>query len=172
MVHPSPSGVPHRSARFRRSVLLGVGAVLVGLALAGCEAPPPTITWYGNGTAVNAGPALYCELTAEAAPACTETDGPTARLALEPGDPLQVNIPGEIAEQPWVLVWNYSDSASTGVSERSPVSTDGHTLSYVIRPGDDQQLQQVDLQVLTIVAGETLAEYAPLSVWRLQVDPA
>ncbi len=170
MTTPTPTG-----ARRRRGFLAG-GLLLAGLALAGCEKPEPSITWYGNGSSTNVGPTVYCELTAEAAPDCSQTDGPTARLALNQGDFVQVNIPSEVAEQPWVLVWNYTDSATTNTSERSPVNTDGHTLSYVIRPPADKQLAQVDLQVLTLVAGQNDAgqdvpEYAPLSLWRLQVDP-
>ncbi|WP_157970723.1 DUF2771 family protein [Nakamurella deserti] len=164
---------PAPSRSRRRRGLLAAGTLLAGLALTGCDKPTPTITWYGNGSSTNAGPTVYCELTAEAAPTCTETDGPAARLSLEPGDFVQVNIPSEVAEQPWVLVWNYTDSAETQTSERSPVNTDGHTLSYVIRPADGKQIAQVDLQVLTLVAGDNAEpEYAPLSLWRLQADPA
>lgn len=171
MTHPTTTeGAPRRSAR--RRGLLAAGTLLAGLALAGCDAPTPTITWYGNGESTNEGPVVYCQLTADASPDCSETDGPTAHLALSPGDFVQVNIPSQVAEQPWVLVWNYTDSESTQTSERSPVNTDGHTLSYVIRPEQGKQLDQVDLQVLTVVAGTSTAEYAPLSVWRLQVDPA
>ncbi|MEO5834226.1 MAG: DUF2771 family protein [Nakamurella sp.] len=168
MTHPTPSEAPGRRVRPRG--LLAVGALLAGLALTACTAPTPTITWYGNGNSTHAGPVVYCELTAEAAPNCRETEGPTARLTLTPGDFVQVNIPGEVAAQPWVLVWNYTDSDATQTSERSPVNTDGRTLSYVIRPAEGKLLAQVDLQVLTIVAGASAPEYAPLSVWRLQVD--
>lgn len=162
---PSTPGSTGRTTR--RKGLLAVGTLLVGVALSGCEAPTPTITWYGNGQSTNVGPSLYCEITADA-PTCSVTDGPIARLSLSPGDPVQVNIPSEIAAKPWVLVWSYADGES---SERSPVSVDGHTLSYVIRPEAGRQLATVELQVPIIVTLQNAPEYPPLQVWSLQVDP-
>ena len=150
---------------------VGVAACAVAcLGLSGCDAPQPTITWYGNETAVNVGPKLYCTLTAQPAPNCTETDGPEARLSLNRDDPVQVNIPAQVAEQPWVLVYSYVDDPD---SYRSPVMTDGHTLSYIVRPLAGEQLKQIDLQVLTLTAAADGApQYSPIQVWVLVVDPA
>ena len=167
MTTPTPTG-----ARRRRRGLLAGGMLLAGLALTGCDKPTPSITWYGNGSSTNVGPSLYCELTADAAPDCSEVDGPVARLSLNQGDFVQINIPAEIAEQPWVVVWNYSDSAETGTSERSAVNTDGHTLSYVVRAPADKRIATVDLQVLTLTAGQDAAEFPPLQAWSLEADQA
>lgn len=163
-----PTEAPRDRPRRRRATL-AVGVLLAGLALSGCDAPVPTITWYGNRTSTNVGPTVFCELTAEAAPDCRVTDGPKARLSLHPDDKVQVNIPAEVAEEPWVLVSSYVDDDT---SVRSPVNTTKDTLSYVITPEPGKQLKQVDLQVLTIVVDENgQPAYAPIKVWVLEVDP-
>ncbi len=58
-------------------------------------------------------------------------------------------------------------------SVRTPVNADGQTLSYVVTPDPGRQLQQVDLQVLTIVVDEQgRPQYTPLRLWVLRVTPA
>lgn len=159
------------STRTTRNRAVTVFVLLMAcLGLTACEAPEPTITWFGNDTAVNVGPKLYCTLTANPAPDCSQTDGPEARLSLNRGDPVQVNIPAEVAEQPWLLVYSYVDDPD---SYRSPVMTDGNTLSYVVRPLAGEQLKQIDLQVLILTAATDGApQYTPIQAWVLVVDPA
>jgi hypothetical protein len=158
--------VRHRA----KTAATGLITVLASLGLAGCQAPVPTITWYGNETAVSAGPRLYCTLTAQPQPDCRETAGPIAVLDLHADDLLQVNIPPEVAKMPWLLVYSYVDDTS---SYRTPVMTDGTTLSYVVHPVAGRQLQQVDLQVLTLSASpQGQPQYTPLQAWVLQVRPA
>ncbi len=163
--------IKHATAQQRvKSAGIGLIAVLAMVGLTGCQAPAPTITWYGNETAVSAGPRLYCTLTPQPQPDCRETEGPIATLELHADDLLQVNIPPEVADQPWLLVYSYVDDSS---SYRTPVMSDRKTLSYVVHPVAGRQLQQVDLQVLTLIASaDGKPQYSPLQAWVLQVKPA
>lgn len=163
---------PERAASRRRPAGRFTALTLASCALllAGCEAAAPSVTWYGNRTAVHEGPALYCELTEQLELACSELDGPSARLALREGDPVQINIPADIASSPWWLVISYVGEEE---SFRTPLFTDGGTLSYVVRPEPGRQLKQVDLQVPTVVAGaDGQPVWTPYQVWVLEVDPA
>lgn len=160
---------PRITARGRRRAALVVAVLAACFALAGCQAPPPTVTWFGNGTSVDSGPALYCTLTTQPAPNCTETDGPVARLTLRLGDTVQVNIPAEVAEAPWVLVYSY---VGDDTSYRSPENKDGKTLSYKIEPIAGEQLKQVDLQVLMpTLSADNKIQFTPYQAWVLMVDP-
>lgn len=155
--------------RARRAITL-VGALLAGTALSGCTKPQPTVTWYGNRTAVNVGPALYCDLTDQLTLICPETEGPIARLPLHPEDAVQVNIPPEIAERPWLLVISTTDGSP---SYRTPIMQDGQTLSYLVRPLDGHPIGQIDLQVLTVTAAAdgVTPQFTPYQAWVLVVDP-
>jgi Protein of unknown function (DUF2771) len=148
--------------------IAALGILAAGL-LTACDAPQPEVTWYGNRTSVNSGPALYCTITDQLALRCPTLEGPGARLKLYPDDRVQVNVPHEIAAKPWWLVVSYADGS---LSYRTPLFTDGKTLSYVIEP-NGHPLKQIDLQVPTIIADSAGApQYAPYQVWVLMVDPA
>ncbi len=141
----------------------------LGLGLAGCTAPLPSITWYANSTAVEAGPTLYCELAiTDRGANCPELDGPTATLALKPGDPVQINIPGELADAPWTLVIAYGDE-----SERTAISNTEKTYSYTVTPPEGKSITQIDLQILTPVATQSGSgvDYVPAQLWVLKVIP-
>lgn len=139
----------------------------IGLGLTACSPSLPSITWYGNGTAVEAGPRLYCELaiTPDGA-VCPELDGPTATLALKPGDPVQINIPGELAKAPWTLVIAYGDE-----SERTAISSSAGTYSYTVTPPEGKSISQIDMQILTPVTSDsgTGVDFTPAQLWVLQV---
>ena len=150
--------------------MTAVAVLATGLALAACEAPTPSITWYGNANSVHVGPRLYCTLTSTPQPTCSQLDGPEATLALHTDDPVQVNIPPEVASEPWVLVYSYADDTT---SYRTSVITDGKTLSYLVRPLAGKQLKQIDLQILQVTAGASgTPEWSPYQAWVLVVTPA
>ncbi len=95
------------------------------------------------------------------------TDGPIAQLSLHAEDAVPVNIPAEVAEQPWLLVISYADGSS---STRTPLIDDGgKTLSWTVyRAG--HPLQHIELQVLTLTsdaAGQV--QFTPLQVWALAI---
>ena len=167
---PEKAAILPSSSTARRRAVAVIAVLLACFGLSACDVPPPSITWYGNETAVDVGPQLYCTLTDEDQPSCSETDGPTARLKLYADDPVQVNLPADIAERPWLLVYRYADDVA---SYRTPVFNDPNLLSYTIRPLAGKQLEQVDLQVLIITADPSRTpQYTPLQAWVLAVDPA
>lgn len=160
-------------SRTRTSVRRAVSMVaLLGacLGLSACDKPEPTITWFGNGASANVEPALYCELADGGALDCSQTNGPQATLKLHPTDSVQVNIPSEVAEQPWLLVLTYADDTTL---YRTPLFEDGETLSYVVHPTPGKQLTQVELWVPTVVPDANgLAQYSPRQAWALVVEAA
>ena len=150
-----------------RRLRMLTGVLVLGGLLTACEPAPPEITWFGNRTAVAEGPALYCELADDLTPNCSVTDGPTAQLSLYPGDGVQVNIPAEVADRPWLIVVSYADGSS---STRTPViNDDGQTLSWTVQPGG-HPLQHLELQVLTVVAdADGQPQFTPYQVWALEI---
>lgn len=154
-------------SRIGQRLRMLAGVVVVAAVLTACEAAPPDVTWYGNRTSVAAGPALFCELSQDLTPTCSVTDGPIAQLSLHAEDAVQVNIPAEVAEQPWLLVISYADGSS---STRTPLIDDGgKTLSWTVYPAG-HPLQHIELQVLTLTsdaAGQV--QFTPLQVWALAI---
>ncbi len=153
-----------------KTAIRWLGAVLCAALLSGCTPSPPEVTWFGNRTAATEGPRLYCTITASLELDCPVSDGPTARLSLFTDDAVQVNIPGEVADRPWLLVISYADGAD---SVRTPIVNDeGETLSYTVSP-NGHPLKQIDLQVLTVTADANgQPQYSPFQIWVLAVDAA
>ncbi len=156
---------------FRLSRLLAASALgLLSLGLAGCQAPTPSVTWFGNGSAADVGPKVFCELNSSLAFDCSQVDGPTASLTLHDTDPVQINIPAEVARAPWWLVISYADDAA---SYRTPLDTTGKTLSYTVVPTPGHQLKQIDLQVPTVTADTNgNPQWTPYQLWVLSIEPS
>ncbi|MBM9466393.1 DUF2771 family protein [Nakamurella leprariae] len=136
---------PTTPTRSRRRRIAGVAALAASLAvLAGCTAPHPDVTFYSNRTAVEIGPALWCNadmsqaLTLEQR--CGEYDGSDAdrfaRLEVRPGDPVQINVPTEVAEQPWSVYFRYVDADGQLGDGATELFDDGR-LAYTLRPFAD-----------------------------------
>jgi hypothetical protein len=143
-------------------------AVLAVLVLSACTVRPEEITWYGNRTAVSAGPVLFCDIIAELRLDCSETDGTPAHLALHRDDAVQVNVPAAVAEKPWLLVIEYADGSP---AYRTPIFDDGR-LSYIVRP-EGKTLKQIDLQILTVTADAAgRPQFTPYQAWVLAVEAA
>ncbi len=93
----------------RRSV---VALVAAGAAvLTGCSAPqPPEVTFYTDGESVTAGPMSYCDALLTD---CQVTDGDPVVLDARPGQRVQVSVPAEIAETPWLVIVQAYDPEGT-----------------------------------------------------------
>src|SRR5664279_4850229 len=86
-----PEGGRRRAPAARR--WRWVASVLVaGVVLAGCEAPRPDVTFFGNRTAVQTGPTRWCEVDEAALTvACTQAGvEDVSRLSLRPGQQVQI----------------------------------------------------------------------------------
>jgi hypothetical protein len=94
--------------------------LVVALLLAtGCGDDGPPRVRFGAGTAtVQAGPAQYCDLEFTD---CRNDAAAPVELPVPPGTALQVDVPDEIAETPWQVVFSYRDATGAQADGRSPV---------------------------------------------------
>ena len=153
-----------------------VAAVLVaGVVLAGCEAPRPDVTFFGNRTAVQTAPTHWCDVDETASTvSCTETaveDVP--RLSLKPGQQVQINVPEAVGSTPWTVYFRYLDAKGELADARSEVFSDGR-LAYTLQPlAPDDQLTYVEVQsTFVLVPGEQGGvDFAATRAWLLLVDP-
>lgn len=145
--------------------MLAAAALLVS----SCTVPRPEITFYGNRTAVRVQAYQWCrDLTT-----CTLDRSNVRRLTMQPNQPLQVNVPSEIADSIWRVIWTFQDVKTSKVtSGGSPYFTDKR-LSFTIPPfGTGQILQTVELQRL--IAGTDAngnVGFAVTSSWDLIIVP-
>lgn len=149
------------------------------VVLAACSAPPsPEVTFYTDGESIRAAPLSYCDalLTSCAA------EGEPVTLQARPGKPVQVSLPSEIADTPWVLNVQYFDAAGEA-QIRQEVFTDGTQSAYTVAPEPHDQLLVVEVQQfgaayaadeqgdpITDERGEP--QLVMRGVWSLQIEPA
>lgn len=164
-----PNGV---TGRRRLGALIGTAALC--LTLTACSAPLPEVTFYANRAAVNTSPTRWCtvEVTVTAQDvACTEDDSP--RLSVKPGQPVQINVPSAVADQPWLVHFTYRNAAGEVWEARSEVFTDG-LLAYTLKPlsPDDQLLSVEVLSGFKLTqAQDTGVDYTATQGWELLIDP-
>lgn len=146
------------------------------LLLTGCTSPRPEVTFFGQRTAVTAEAAFWCDVNAAAltvaCPPSPDT-GKQAHLTLGPARPLQINVPSEIADGPWLVVYQYRDAAGAPQNGRTQLFSDGR-LAYTLPSfGPGTQLTRVEVQagfVPTLDAGGVTSISAS-HTWVLVVDP-
>lgn len=154
----------------RRSLpALAVGAVLVTAA---CTPHRPDVTFYGNYTALNVGPAQFCDLdydaqTVSCPPAMDEDN--FALIDLQPGQPLQISIDPATAEGPWQVIYQLAeDGVENAELTASGLMLDGQ-LSYRVQVRPDQQIINAEVQSnpIQIPGGEDGSEpvYAFTRIW-------
>ena len=166
-------GKPSRLTRRRWGL---VAAVVAGsLLLAGCEAPRPDVTFYGNSTAVETGPTRWCDVDVTAQQVnCVETaEQDVERLSLRPGQSVQINVPSAIGDTPWAVYFRYRDAGGELQDGRSEIFTDGQ-LAYTLRTFDEQdQLVYVEVQSGFILMGgeDSAVDFAATQSWLLLIDP-
>ena len=149
--------------------------LLVGVVLAGCEAPRPDVTFFGNRSAVQTAPTHWCDVDETASTvSCTETaveDVP--RLSLRPGQQVQINVPGAVGSTPWTVYFRYLNAKGELADGRSEVFSDGR-LAYTLQPLTPQdQLTYVEVQsAFVLVPGDQGGvDFAATRAWLLLVDP-
>jgi hypothetical protein len=161
--------------RSRPAVLAGLlGAA--ALLLSSCTVPLPVVTFYGNRTAVNVQPALWCHVdTAALTVSCPATPDPAddGHLTMAPAQPLQINVPTEIGDDPWLVAFAYTDAAGKTQTGRTEVFTDGR-LAYTLESlPTTAQLTRVEVQsgLLPTQAADGSTVIAASRTWVLLVSP-
>lgn len=159
-----------------RSLLIA-GALATAVLLTGCTAPHPTVTFYGDRSAVTLEPELWCAINTTAltvdCPPGAQNTGNDGVLTMGTDKALQINVPGEVSDAPWFVTYAYRDAAGKVQTERSEVISDGR-LSYTLPSrGPGTQLLRVELDsglVPTQAAdGSTVINAA--RVWVLAINP-
>ena len=168
----SPIGTTRPSGRW-----IGLlGGAAMGLMLTACTAPLPEVTFYGNRTAVDTAPTRWCTLdyTAEVVNCAETPPDQIPRLSLQPGQPVQVNVPAAVGDQPWTVYFGYLDDAGELLTGRSEIFSDGR-LAYTLRSfSDTDQLVYVEVRSgfeLTPGVNGGVA-YSSTQGWSLRIDPA
>jgi len=167
-----PGGVTTRGSR-RWITLFGSAAVC--LTLTACQAPLPQVTFYGDRNAVESAPTRWCAVDTTAQQVnCTQASADQVqRLGLQAGQPVQINVPGDVGDQPWGVYFRYLDATGQLLDGRSEIFTDGR-LAYTLHPfHDDDQLVYVEVQSgFVLMAGATSGiDFAASQGWLLLIDP-
>ena len=161
--------------RARPALLVGLLAA-VALLVTSCTVPRPVVTFYGNRTAVDVQAELWCDVDTTALTVSCPPSPNTANdghLTMAPGQPLQINVPTEIGDDPWLVVFEYRDAAGTAQTGRTGVFTDGR-LAYTLRTlPTGAQLTRVEVQSgLLPTADSTGATVIAASrTWVLLISP-
>jgi hypothetical protein len=123
--------------------LLAAGA----LALTGCSTTvgPPEITFYGDGHTVDAQPVIHCDALVRA---CDKKPEAIVTLKVRKGMPVQISVPSEISDTPWLVNVEYAD-ASGKEQIKQQFFAPGSRLAYTATAGTGEQLVVVEVQQLS-----------------------
>ncbi|NKQ55194.1 DUF2771 family protein [Amycolatopsis sp. K13G38] len=165
--------------RSRIAVLLAGGA----LALTGCSAAasPPEITFYGDGHTVTAAPVVNCDALVRN---CDKDANATARLKVRAGKPVQISVPSEVSDTPWLVNVQYADAAAGGqLKIKQQFFSPSTRLAYTATaPTPADQLVVVEVQRIGAAyaadqSGKPVLDengnpqLVARSLWSLQIQP-
>ncbi|ONI78709.1 hypothetical protein ALI144C_28365 [Actinosynnema sp. ALI-1.44] len=120
----------------------GIASLVVGgLLLAGCAAPhDPEVTFFADGETVRITPSPVCDDKLEE---CK----PTGELAVPSGKSLNISVPKQVAEAPWLVVFRYRAADGSVQKARSALFGDRGTYAYTLHaPTAADQLMHVEVQ--------------------------
>jgi hypothetical protein len=120
----------------------GIASLVTGgLLLAGCAAPhDPEVTFFADGETVRITPSPTCDSSLEE---CK----PTGELSVPGGKPLNISVPRQIADAPWLVVFRYRAADGSVQKARSSLFRAGETYAYTLRtPTAGDQLMHVEVQ--------------------------
>lgn len=156
------------------------GVVAAGaLALTGCSATagPPEVTFYGDGRTVDAGPVIHCDAVVSK---CDKYPDATAKLQVRKGMPVQISVPSEVSDTPWLVNVQYAD-ANGNLQLKQQYFSPSSRLTYTADPGGDQlvvvEVQQLgaayaaDQQGNPILDENGNPQLVARAFWSLQVQP-
>lgn len=160
-----------------RGVLLLAGAVL---ALGACApAGPPEVTFYSDGHTVNAKPIVDCNALIRD---CTKDPNATVNLKVRPGKPVQVSVPSDIGDTPWLVITQYTD-ANGNLQAKQQYFARNTKLAYTATPetSADQivvvEVQQLGAAFAADASGNPILDengnpqLLARAFWSLQVQP-
>jgi hypothetical protein len=119
--------------------------LLAALTLPACGlAGPPEVTFGVGAQESTVGPARYCDLQLTE---CDDDATAPVRMEVPPGTPVRVEVPGEIAETPWHVVFRYRSASGEQVDGRTPVFAPDERSDYLLElPAATDQLLTAQVQ--------------------------
>lgn len=128
------------------------------------------MSFYADGDTVRTAPMLYCDVRVRD---CEKPAEP-ATLSARAGMPVQVSIPGDVADTPWSVTVQYRTNAGK-VRYSHATFTSGQQHAYTADPpGSSNQILVVEIQQLGgALTKDANGNLQPLArgVWSLQVEP-
>lgn len=123
--------------------LLAAGA----LVLTGCSTTvgPPEVTFYGDGHTVNAKPVIHCDALVQK---CDKYPDATATLNVRPGKPVQISVPSEVGDTPWLVNVQYADAKGNLQIKQQYFSPSSHLAYTAATDNPADQLVVVEVQQL------------------------
>jgi len=113
----------------------------IALLAAGCGGAdgPPQVDFIAGTASIQTGPTQYCDLQMTD---CRNDATAPVTLPVPPGTALQVQVPDEIADTPWQVVFTYRDAAGAQADGRSPVfaATERHDYALQLPTPTDRLL--------------------------------
>ncbi|GGL88741.1 DUF2771 family protein [Nakamurella endophytica] len=163
---------PAATARRWRRLAGPLAVLTAGAVLAGCTAPRPDVTFYGNRVAVDIGPTLWCAVdTSALTVSCPDPDpDDIARLDLRAGDSVTISVDPQIGNTPWTAYVQFRAPDGTVTEARSELFSDGRLAYTVTPPTPADQVVRVEVQsgfVPTGTAGNTDVQFAATRTWVL-----
>ncbi|QQQ76916.1 DUF2771 family protein [Saccharothrix sp. 6-C] len=145
------------------------------LVLAGCAAAPtdPEVTFHADGRTINVRPSQYCDLQSEN---CDVTPDAVGVLRVRPGKPVQISVPGDLADTAWSVKFTYRNARGEPQEPlRSKLFTEREPrYAYtLVLPNPDDQLESVEVQQYgaRIESSTTGAfDFVARGTWVLSVD--
>jgi|SRR5215217_5395331 len=143
----------------------------------------PEITFFADGHSTNALPLSHCDALLRS---CEKNVDAEAKLKVRPGKSVQISVPSEIADTPWVVNVQSRNAQGELQPVQQQVFTPGKSYAYTAKPPTaTDQLEVVEIQQLGAVlitdkagnplfddAGQAQYEVRARAVWSLQIQPA
>ncbi|SHE80043.1 Protein of unknown function [Streptoalloteichus hindustanus] len=144
----------------------------VGLAVAGCSAPPkPEVTFFSAGRSVATGPSQHCDERVEN---CTADPDAVAALRVPADRPLQISVDDSVAATPWQVVFRYRLPNGDRVDGRSEVFPPDKQFAYTLRlPERGAQLETAEVHQFGAVLFQRVdggVDFPTRATWVLSVD--
>jgi Protein of unknown function (DUF2771) len=152
------------------AVTMAAAALLTALVTACGDDEPPMVTFAAAGSSVTAGPTQRCDVQVST---CTAAPAAAVVLRVPPGQPVQISVPKQISETPWLVVFGYRTAGGEHVNARSDVFASNERQAYMlILPAADDQLETVEVQQLggTLIPGKEGVDFPTRGTWVLSVD--
>ncbi|MGH3517212.1 MAG: DUF2771 family protein [Haloechinothrix sp.] len=169
--------MPSRS-RTVPAIACVAGTLLLTSACA--EVGPPELTFYADGHTVTVEPVQYCDIEVTS---CGSGGGAQGDLKVRPGQPVQISVPSEVAESPWLVNVQSVAKDGTPLPVKQEFFGQGDAYAYTARPANPDErifvveVQQIGVAYASDAEGNPIADEAgnpqlvARGVWTVELQP-